>query len=628
MSKYLIRGRLKVLSENIKNDVQTLKNNIAEVEEKVNATAIPDDKIVLELQLRNLQQKLRETQNKLITQAKNAPGLRVEIWDEDQKFDDRMGAAKTDSIGIFEIEFTSDDYQQDYQDLDQAPDLFFEVFQGRGLVGKTKPRQNITLPSENSPEPLNLGSFNVLNEDDSESNYRIENVTINLMEEEETRERPRQFFQEQTVTVYDVLPTANQVMQTCPPSSMVNANGNGGSLQSIVDCALTEVLGRNLKSDPKAFLNSLNQTFTAKQINGRNEYEWNPRTYACVQNDLGGTVSGAQASLYHRAKAALNDAMPLLEKLHALNPAADQQNMEAMRGIIRTEMIELVNELGATGGPRVQRVDSLFQVIIGSAEENDSSNENLGGQLKNLADVFGLSPEHVNTVEEEQNYGNFLIIRDYIVSLRDNWDDYVGESESGAFIGPQLVLLSQALSTIAESVSDVYKIMDLVFLGSSERQAVLIDFRTLKSPPGMPKDIAFPLPDGTGYLKKDLARLVPPMTVEGLLSWAWRFGSEEGPALAKTGGKLGIAEALEQTAEKLMILVQAASFVPVRNSAFQREGVVRALRDLSFQLYQVKELAKEIIPPSTNYEPDDIDKLPKQIAPSRTIPMRRIINSR
>ncbi|NJM71523.1 MAG: hypothetical protein HC862_15560 [Scytonema sp. RU_4_4] len=627
MNTYRIRGQLKAVPQN--NEIQDLKNNITDIEARINSTAIPGERIGLEIQLRDLQQRLQQAQVRLQAQAQGVAGFRVEIWDDDEKFDDRLGSGKTDSTGIFEFEFTDDDFQQDFLDLDEAPDLYFNVYQGRGLIGFTEPQESVTLPSEDNPDPVNLGPFVVLNEDESESDYRIEGVTIEFLEDEETEERPRQDFQEQPVTVYDVLPTANQIVEPSRQPSLTPADNRSGSLQQIVDSALTEVLGRNLKSDPKAFVSSLNQTFTAKDSNGHTEYEWTPRTYAAIENDLGGTVSGAQASLYHRAKTALKDAMPLLDKLYALAPAGDQQNMESMRGIIRTEMMELVNELGASGGPRVQRVDNLFRVLVGSDEDNGSSNH-LGGQLKNLADVFGLSPKHVNTVEEEQNYGNFLIIRDYIVSLRESWNDYVQDSEGGAFVGPQLVLLSQALSTVAESVRDLYRIMDLVFLGSAERQAVLIDFKTLKSPPGMPAAVAFPLPDGTGYPKKDLAKLVPPMTVEGLLKWAWRFGSEEGPALAKAGGKLGIAEAIASTAEKLMILVQAASFTPVRNTAFRREGVLRALRDLAFQLYQVKELAKQIIPPSTNYEPDDIDQSPRprQLNASQTIQMRRIRPSR
>jgi ABC-type phosphate transport system permease subunit len=81
----------------------------------------------------------------------------------------------------------------------------------------------------------------------------------------------------------------------------------------------------------------------------------------------------------------------------------------------------------------------------------------------------------------------------------------------------------------------------------------------------------------------------------------WLAATKEWPALAKDGGKLGIAKTIAETADKLMILVQAASYAPVRNSAFRRAGVVRSLRDLAFQIYQVKRLASALILPLPPY---------------------------
>lgn len=617
MNTYRMRGQLRATQETeLRTQIWTLKNQIKDLENRIKAEKKTDVIKSLETELEKLQGQVRQAQAGMIID-----GFRIELWDNDERFDDRLNSAKTDSTGNFEMQFTEADFRQEFLDLDWAPDLFFKVFQSRKLIGFSEPLKNVTLPTD-SDQPLFLNSFVILNPDESVSGYRIENARLELVETEESEERPKQAFQESPITVYDILPTANQIVNTCSPSPPISADGRGCSLEQIIDGALCEVLGRNLKDDPKAFVNSLNQTFIPKAINGRTEYEWTPRAYACVQNDLGGVVSGAQASLYHRAKAALNDALPLLNQIYPLNPAADQQNADAMRGIIRTEMFELVNEMGTTGGPRIQRIDSLFQILLGSAEV-DPPTEHIAGQLKVMADVFGLNPEYVNTVEEEQNFGNFLIIRDYLVALRNSWIDYVQDAEGGAFVGPQLILLSRALSVVTESIQEVYRIMELVFLGSAERQAVVIDFQKVKPPIVLPVDVAFPLPDGTGYLKRDLAKLAPALSVEDLLSWVWRFSAEEGPALAKAGGKLGIADAIAGTAERLMILIQAASFVPVPNNGFRREGVLRALRDLALQLNQVRELAKQIIPPATSYEPDALDQLPSSGSP--TIPMRRTL---
>lgn len=538
-------------------------------------------------------------------------GLRVEMWDKDIRFDDRIGSSKTDSNGVFEIQFTEEDFRQEYFDLDVEPEVFFKVFRGRQLLFTTDNNSQKILPGQN-PLLIPNDQTGYLNGD---ACYRIQIVTIEGKEREVIDVRPIRNIPEAEVNIVDILPTSDQVYRNGQMTASVsNIDGKSGSLQQTLDAALSEVLGRNVKAnDPKALRETLTQIFTAKEANGRTDYVWTPRTYSSVQTDLGGTVSGAQASLYHRAKAAGNDALKLLDRLYPLETAADVQNIDAMRAIVRTEIVELIEEMGATGGPRVQRVDSLFQLLLGDGRDVDVL-EKVGGQLKSLADTFGLVRSQINTVDEERNYSNYLIIKDYITSLRNSWNSYVHDSGGGAFVGTQLVLLSQALSVVAESVEEVYRIMELVFLGPAERQAVYIDFTkardrnlTQRNLSNQPKEVAFLLPDGTPYFVGETIQLVPPMSVEGLLTWILRFGREEGPAIAKVGGKLGISKSIATTAKRLMVLTQAAAYSEVPNTAFRREGVRRSLRDLAFQLYQVKRLADEIIPPPPPYAVDDID---------------------
>lgn len=540
-------------------------------------------------------------------------GLRVEMWDKDIRFDDRIGSSKTDSNGVFEIQFTEEDFRQEYFDLDVEPEVFFQVFRGRQLLFSTDNNSQKIFPRQNFPVTPNDENGGYLGGD---ACYRIQIEKIEGKERQVIDVRPIRDIPESEVNIVDILPTSDQVYRNGQMTASVsNIDGKSGSLQQTLDAALSEVLGRNVKAnDPKALRETLTQTFTAKEANGRTDYLWTPRTYSSVQTDLGGTVSGAQASLYHRAKAAGNDALTLLDRLYPLETAADVQNIDAMRAIVRTEIVELIEEMGATGGPRVQRVDSLFQLLLGDGRDVDVL-EKVGGQLKSLADTFGLVRSQINTVDEERNYSNYLIIKDYITSLRNSWNSYVHDSGGGAFVGTQLVLLSQALSVVAESVEEVYRIMELVFLGPAERQAVYIDFTKARdrnllqrrpiTPPA--KEVAFLLPDGTPYFVEETIQLVPPMSVEGLLTWILRFGREEGPAIAKVGGKLGISKSIATTAKRLMVLTQAAAYSEVPNTAFRREGVRRSLRDLAFQLYQVKRLADEIIPPPPPYAVDDID---------------------
>ena len=522
--------------------------------------------------------------------------LRVEIWDKDERFDDRLGSAKTDSQGVFEIKFTDEDFRQDFLDFDIKPEIFFQVFRGRQLLFVTEDRQ-IEWDENNqwfNPVPVEEICYAI----------RIEKATVT---ESKKEQRQKDDFEESPIKTVDILPTSDQVTSLGRSTTPRSLDSRTNSLEQIVNNAFSQVLGRNLNADDsQAFQASLTQAFTPQEgEDGRTNYVWTPRAYA-TQTDLGGSLSGAQASLYHRAKAALNEMLPLLKQLKPLDPAADNQNMEAMRSIVQTQIVNLVNELGAVGGARVQRVDNLFQQLLGN-----SNSINLGGQLRNLAQVFSLNRDRINTVDEEQNYSNFLIIKDYLVSLQSSWNNFVEDSGGGAFIGTQLVLLSQALAVAAESVQEVYQIMDLVFLGPNERDAVEIDFTKANDSDyedeNSRDDFAFALPDGTGYPTDQLAKLVPSMSIEELLQWVWIFATEEGPSLARAGGKLGISEVIAHTAEKLMILVQAASFTPVRNTAFQREGVKRALRDLAFQLYRVQYLAEEVKAPTIGYQPDDLE---------------------
>jgi hypothetical protein len=544
-------------------------------------------------------------------------GLRVEAWDKDVRFDDRLGNGKTNSQGDFEIYFTDEAYRQEPLEAEINPDLFFQVFRGRELLGSTEQEIILfglnsfnslsTLPAPGSSESLQPSSL-ILMRDGITTDYRIQNLQIDGISEESPQRPIFELPSTPTDTVIDVLPTLDQITESGIRTTLTPVDGQGGSLQQIVDGALGEVLGRNLKTgDAKMLLASLTQAFSAKESNGRTDYVWTPRAYASVQTELGGMLTGAQASLYHRAKVALNEMLPLLNKLYPMDSAADPQNIEAARSIVRTEITELVNEMGTQGGPRAHRVETLFQLLIGDVDATEP--ERVGGQLKDLADMFGLTRSRINTVDEEQNYSNFLIIRDYIVSLRSSWNAYIDNSGAGAFVGPQLVLLSQSLSVVAESVQEVYRIMDLVFLGPAERQAVWIDFTQALDPElrkGNYPGIAFLLPDRTGYPISKTLQLVPPMTVESLLSWAWQAATKEWPILAKEGGKLGIAKTIAQTADRLMILIQAASYVPIQNTAFRRAGVLRALRDLAFQVYQVKRLAEALITPLPPYGRDDL----------------------
>ena len=291
-----------------------------------------------------------------------------------------------------------------------------------------------------------------------------------------------------------------------------------------VSNALREVLAwRPNPDDPKAFVAALNHAFTGSEVDGRTEFTWTPRSYA-VQADMG-AVTGAQASIYARAKAALDQSVPLLQGLFPLRSDFDAGDANASRAVVIGKTTEMVNELGVVGGPRVPCVDDYFYSLLGEATVGNP--EAVGGLLGRMGEEFGFHRDQINTVDEEQNFTNYLIVVDNVIGLRRSWEDirkYFGRRAGEVFLGTQLVQLSRQFAVVAESVQELYFILDSVFLGAAERETV---------------------------------RLQSGLTIAELFSWVQRFCTEEAPRLIREGGKGGVLS-FRPTVRRLVDLVDEA----------------------------------------------------------------------
>jgi len=305
-----------------------------------------------------------------------------------------------------------------------------------------------------------------------------------------------------------------------------------GSIDSVAQSTIRRVLGwRYRANDTKGFTAALTKSFALKEVVGHVEWELKPQNYM-VQADLG-EVTGAQASIYTRAKAAMDQALPLLDGLTPLRVDADPEDCEAIRALVRTELRDqLVPELGKPGGPVVQLVQQVFTLLLGSGTPI-SDLETVGGHLGELRFRFGLERKRVNTVAEEVNLTNFLIVVDYINSLYITWiaqKKFLGrQGLAEPFLGTQLVLLSQQLEELAESVSEAYDAMDSVFFGPAERQTTQLKF------PGQPF-----------------------ITVAELLAWVEKFATVDGPQWLQDSGKDGVG-LVASTGGQLYDLVKQAS---------------------------------------------------------------------
>lgn len=381
------------------------------------------------------------------------------------------------------------------------------------------------------------------------------------------------------------------------PAGGTPAPGRTGGVQSLGQLAanaVSDVLGWKANTtDPKGFLGALTQSFSLTETEGRIEASWNPRTYT-VQTDLAGGITGAQASLYTRAKDFQEQCNQLLDGLYPLDPDADPEYVKALREMAKSQIAEITKQFGVVP-PSILRVNTYFHILLGSQRhlhfdsnpEVQTNPDKIGGTLGHLRDIYGIWFEKPhgpnqelrnnpfsNSVEDEQDITNFRIISDYMTSLLQSWIANgkffkLSLNKAPAFLGTQLVLISRQFNVIAETVGEVRFTLDSVFIGPNERQQLLLDFG------GHP----------------------PSMYLEDILREIETFMGDEGPRLIRDGGRIGVGENLEPVIDTLIDMVLAAKNpvnLPILPDGYNTVRVQNSLDDLNAQLEYLKALAQQV----------------------------------
>jgi hypothetical protein len=353
------------------------------------------------------------------------------------------------------------------------------------------------------------------------------------------------------------------------------AGGYGGTAGAgygqAVDQVIRDVLGWRPSGDVTGFQAALNGAFQLREVEGHTEWTWQQRGYA-VQADMG-ALTGAQASIYARAKSALDQILPLLAGLTPLNPALfPPQDLEAIRTVITTELQELVSELALQGGPRIQRVDQLFELLTG--EKTGSKNLNpdrVQGNLSTLRDRFGLTVDEIDTVDEERIVTNFRIVVEQVLSLQASWSTDRGllaPLDPRASFGTVLIWLSRSLEAVCESVADLNFALDSVFVDAAQRQVIELNFAGEET-----------------------------LLLSDLLDWVDRASRDEGPRIIQDAGKDGVfafAPVLRRLRDLIRATRQAARHGSGLPHGMRTPRVDRALQVLVEQLDEATNLASSV----------------------------------
>ena len=323
-----------------------------------------------------------------------------------------------------------------------------------------------------------------------------------------------------------------------------------GTVSPVVENALRDVLGwRPRPQDSSAFEAALTASFQLSDVEDHTVATYSARGYA-MQADLG-AVSGGQASLYSRAVSARTQILTLLDGLSPLRPDADQENCESYRKLVRDAVTPMISELGTPGGPRVAVVDAFLRQLLGAKPASihaATTADNVGGQLGQVREQFGLTDAFVNNIDQEGVRTAFWTMVDLVLDINRAWVNLSGQfsGTSQGFLGTDLVLISQLLAAVAEQVDDVEAALDSVSISIAERQTIPVSSSSRR-------------------------------TVDGLLSWVRTVVTEEGPRIARDTGRDGIRTSLMPTVLELVNQVALLLAATTGRLTFRLPGRVYSL---------------------------------------------------
>jgi hypothetical protein len=414
-------------------------------------------------------------------------------------------------------------------------------------------------------------------------------------------------------------------------SGRAGGTGRNGALGPIVNKAIQDVLGWKIKpGDPTGFVGALNQSFQLKTVEGAVVSTWSPRSYV-VQSDLSGGISGAQASIYTMAKTLVDQMLPLIDGLYPLDPAANLEDVAAVKDVVTSQLTNLCSEIGNLGGPRVVRVQEYLSRLLGVGlsvnlppavavptlmyagrspprgsplhrvfplaawppVSTNTINPPLNywndadfvlGSLGDLRDLLGLFslqventitdrsvPYYINTIADEQNATNFRILVDYANSLSNTWDNSIQffAGLQSQFLGTQLIFISRQLGVISEVVDEVRFVLDSVFIGPAQRDTL---------------QVVFPI-----------ALSLPPIYLSDLLQWVQDYVGAEAQDVIQNAGKFGLGEDFMSMISHLYVQAYGLyKFAHDSAGPIATHRVLPSLYKLAYQLSELYNMAEPI----------------------------------
>jgi hypothetical protein len=319
-------------------------------------------------------------------------------------------------------------------------------------------------------------------------------------------------------TTYDYRPVVDRSNDYDNSTGQPSATTTANRLARQVDSAIAQVFRKAPGRVAPNFIDALDATFPDPKKSGVT-----PTRSEIVLLHPSGTnhtksldeLSTRQLGLYRQTSVIATDALKLLDELQTFVSEADKERFEALRSLIQSQIVSLVEEFGRADEPRSVRVlailRSLQEYVVELGEQGHFNDPLLAA-----------------TIADDDQIAKFDVLTNYIKLMSRSWADYYKAEKSGLVysISERADRARVLLPIVSQANQDLGEALESVGLSPTERRSRACLFTTLRSP-------AIELFDDESVsftTENEISAWLPDITVSDLQDWLHRFSTMEAPS--------------------------------------------------------------------------------------------------
>lgn len=182
-------------------------------------------------------------------------------------------------------------------------------------------------------------------------------------------------------------------------------------------------------------------------------------------------LSTRQLALYRQTSVIAADALKVLDELQTFVSEADKERFDALRSLIQSQIISLVEEFGRADEPRSARVVVILRALQEYVVEL--------GEKGHFND-----PLLAATIADDDQIAKFDLLKNYVKLMSRTWADYYYAEKSGRVysISERADRARVLLPILSQANQDLGDALESVGLSATERRSRACLFTTLRSP--------------------------------------------------------------------------------------------------------------------------------------------------